>query len=159
MMQLADRQAALVVASTPQPLNVVGREAIVRLEQAVGKLPQFDCPLKHYFVDGIYVREIFIPAGVVLVGYIHMQPCVTTVSAGRILIADGEATREVYAPFTMACPPGSKKAGYALEDTVWSDAYLNLDNETDIEKLEARLTANSHEEFLSRFAGRLESVS
>lgn len=129
-----------------------GRANILRLEHAVSKLPQFECPLKHYFVDGLYVREIFIPAGCVLVGYIHMQPCITTISKGRILINDGAATKEMSAPMTMTVPPGSKKAGYALEDTIWSDAYLNLDNEQDIDRLEARLTADTHQQYLERTA-------
>lgn len=127
-----------------------GRENILRLEHAVSKLPQYDCPLKHYFVDGLYVREIFIPAGCVLVGYIHMFPCITTVSKGRILINDGAGSKEIAAPYTVAVPPGSKKAGYALEDTVWSDAYVNADNLQDIEALERRLTADTHAQYLER---------
>jgi len=145
---------ALIEASKPQPLNIIGREKILTLEREIGKLPQYDCPLKHYFVDGLYVREIFIPAGCALVGYIHMQPCITTVSRGKIVISDVHTTRLVEAPFTMSVQPGSKKAGYAIEDTVWSDAYVNVDNETCIEKLEARLTANSHDEFLLRLENK-----
>jgi hypothetical protein len=143
----------VAAASSPGVINLAGRAQIERLEAQVKKLPQFDCPLTHYFVEGIYTRQIFIPAGVLLVGYIHMQPCITTLSQGRILIADGQQVRELRAPFTMTCPPGSKKAGYAIEDCVWSDAYLNLDNETDPQKLLERLTACSHEEFLMRFKG------
>ena len=50
----------------------------------------------------------------------------------------------------MACKPGTKKAGYALADTVWSDAYVNPDNERDIETLERRLTADTHADYLLR---------
>lgn len=145
--------------SAPQALNSVGQEKLENLEREIGKLPQVDCPLKHYFVDGLYVREISIPAGTALVGYIHIQPCITTLSKGKILIADGDKTVELTAPFTVACPPGSKKAGYALEDVVWSDAYLNLDNETDLDKLKAKMTASTHEEFLLKYKGLLECKS
>lgn len=137
-------------ALVPKAKLPAGRSNILRLERAVAKLPQYDCPLKHYFVDGLYVREIFIPKGCVLVGYIHTQPCITIVSQGRILISEGTGTREVAAPYTTTVPSGSKKAGYALEDTIWSDCYLNPDNERDINTLEARLTANSHDEYLLR---------
>jgi len=140
-----------VAVVEPFVLDAMARKKLVQLEQAVGRLPQFECPLKHYFADGLYVREIFIPAGVVLVGYIHMQDCVTTVSQGIIAINDGSGPPVlVRAPFTRAVPKGSKKAGYALADTIWCDAYVNPDNERDIAKLEARLTANTHEEFLLR---------
>lgn len=127
-----------------------GRHNILRLEHAVSKLRQHTCELRHYFVDGLYVREIHIPAGCVIVGYIHMQPCITTVSKGRILINDGTGVMDISAPFTVAVAAGSKKAGYALEDTVWSDAYCNPDNERDIDKLEARLTADTHQQYLER---------
>lgn len=127
-----------------------GRQQVVAFEDALRKHPQpFEFPLNHHFVDGLYVREIFIPAGVALVGYIHTQDCITTVSRGRILIFDGINRTEVRAPFTTCVPRGSKKAGFALEDTVWADAYANPDNERDIAKLEARLTANTHEEYLA----------
>jgi len=138
------------------PALPAGRGKILRLEQALAKMPQFECPLKHYFADGLYVREIFIPAGVALVGYIHMRECITTVSQGEIAIFDGDKTIVIRAPFTLAVPPGSKKAGYALTDTVWSDAYANADNERDIAKLEARLTADTHADYLARTRLRLE---
>lgn len=135
----------------PEDFSVAGRERIVRLEDELKKLEPFECPLKHYFVNGLYVREIFIPAGVALVGYIHMYPCITTVSKGRIAIYDGLGPAKVFAaPTTMCVAAGTKKAGYALEDTIWSDAYLNLDNDQDIDRLEARLTANTHQEYLER---------
>lgn len=135
-------------------LDPVGRKKIVDLEHEVAKLPQYECPLKHYFAEGLYVREIFIPAGCVLVGYVHMQDCVTTISKGVIAINDGELTTVLRAPFTKTVPAGSKKAGYALEDTIWCDAYVNPDNDRSIEKLEARLTANTHAEFLFRLEHR-----
>jgi len=139
-----------VVGEPKESFNAVARDRIVRLEQAVAKLPQYDCPVKHYFVDGLYVREISIPAGCILVGYIHMQPCITTLSKGTILISEGDNTVKLSAPFTTTVAPGSKKAGYALTDVIWSDAYVNPDNERDIDRLEARLTANTHAEYLTR---------
>lgn len=139
------------VVRLPLPLDVEKREKILNLEREIAKLPQYECPLRHFFADGVYVREITIHAGVALVGYIHMQACVTTVSKGKIIIADGDSTRIIEAPFTMAVPPGSKKAGYALEDTVWSDAYANPSNETDLDVLESQMTAETHEEFERRF--------
>jgi len=140
----------LVMVQPVAKFDPIAREQIVRLENAVAKLPQYECPVKHYFVDGLYVREIAIPAGCVLVGYIHMQPCITTLSKGTILISDGGNTVRLSAPFTTTVAPGTKKAGYALTDVIWSDAYINPDNERDIDKLEARLTANTHEEYLLR---------
>lgn len=142
----------------PSEFNLAGRDKILRLEAAIGALPQYVCPVKHYFADGLYVREIFIPAGCALVGYIHTQECVTTVSKGAIIIADGEHEPiAVTAPFTKTCAAGTKKAGFALQDTIWTDSYANRDNERDIDTLERRLTANTHAEYLAGVQKRLES--
>lgn len=123
-----------------------------KLEAAMRKLPQVDCPLKHYFIPGLYVREIQIAAGTILVGYVHTQPCITTLSKGKIAISDGQETVVYEAPMTMICPAGSKKAGYALEDSVWSDAYVT--EETNIDKLKDLLTAPSQEEYLKRLEAK-----
>jgi hypothetical protein len=140
----------------PARFNLAAREGILRLESEIAKLPQYECPLRHYFADGLYVREIFIPAGCALVGYIHTQDCITTVSKGMILIADGEGPPVcITAPFTKTVPRGTKKAGYALQDTIWSDAYVNADNERDIDELERRLTANTHADYLARIESKL----
>lgn len=144
------------VAAPPPPLDPGAHARLLRFEHMLAGKPQHECPVHHYFADGVYCREIFIREGVALVGYIHMRACITTVSQGEIAIFDGDKTVVIRAPFTLAVPPGSKKAGYALSDTVWSDAYANADNERDIAKLEARLTADTHADYLVRTRFRLE---
>lgn len=148
-------ETGLTFNRVPQ-VNLAGRQRIIDLEKVVAQLPQHKFVLKHHFVDGMYVREMHIPAGCILVGYIHMFPCITTVSQGRIAIYDGEKKAVILsASHIMCCQPGSKKAGYALTDTIWSDAYLNPDNEIDIDKLEKRLIAETHAEFVGRTEERL----
>ena len=144
----------VVTLVEPFVIDKVARSRLVNFERELGKLPQFECPLKHYFADGLYVREIFIPKGVALVGYVHMQDCVTTISQGAIAINDGVDMVVLRAPFTKPVPAGSKKAGYALEDTIWCDAYVNPDNERDIAKLESRLCADSHDDYLLRLENK-----
>src|SRR3990167_9863372 len=53
------------------------RDRITRFEEALGDTPGSfagdtdNCPLKHHFANGIYVREILIPRGCLYVGRIH----------------------------------------------------------------------------------------
>ena len=47
------------------------RRKISALEAVVGQAPQIDFRLKHTFAPGVYCREIFIPAGSVVIGKIH----------------------------------------------------------------------------------------
>ena len=47
------------------------RDKIAVLVRGMGHMPQVECPLKHYFAPGVYLREIFMPAGSVVIGKIH----------------------------------------------------------------------------------------
>lgn len=144
----------VTVAGQLPAVDTAARARLLRFEERLAQMPQRDLPVHHYFADGLYSREITIPAGVALVGYIHMQDCITTVSRGVIMIGDGEQPRLFSAPYTLAVPAGTKKAGWALRDTVWTDCYANPDNERRIDVLEARLTAGTHAEFLQRLEHR-----
>lgn len=136
------------------------RAAVLRFEAEIARLPQFECLLKHYFVDGLYVREMFLPAGVAGAGFIHMAPCITTISQGAVIVDDGEhGPALLQAPFTRTCAPGTKRAFFALLDTVWSDAYVNADNEHDLERIHAKFTASTQDEYMRRIGAdrQLES--
>jgi hypothetical protein len=127
-----------------------GRDAVLRLEAEIAKLPQVEFPLRHFFAKGLYIREISIPAGHVLTGYIHTQECVTTLAKGRVLMTEGEEMKELTAPHTGSYAAGTKKAIFAIEDAVWIDSYANPDDERDLEVLHDRYTAKSHREYLTR---------
>jgi len=140
--------ACNIESASPSQLTLAGREKILRLEEAVGRLPQANLPLRHFFCEGLYAREMTIPAGCVLVGYIHIYPCVNIVSKGEITIAMEDGLRRIKAPFTMVSNGGSKKAGYAHEETIWTTIHANFENLTDVEELEHILTADSYDDFL-----------
>ena len=53
------------------------------------------CPLKHTFSDGIYVREITIPAGMFIVGKIHKHDHPNFLLKGKVVVVT-EDRREVF---------------------------------------------------------------
>lgn len=77
------------------------------------------CPVRHHFAPGIYAREMFIKAGYTVVGKMHRHAHFALVLRGRILIAKEEGADEVCAPAFFVSQPLTKRAGHALEDTVW----------------------------------------
>lgn len=125
--------------------DAIGRDQILRLEHAVGQVEQIDMPVKHYFARGIYARELFIPKGTVLVGKIHNYSQINIVSKGDISVTTDDGVKRVQAPFTIASPAGTKRAGYAHEDTIWTTISHSF--ETDPEKLESELIAPSFEAY------------
>ena len=124
---------------------VVTREKILALQSEVAKLPQVEMPLRHFFSNGVYARELTIPAGTVVVGKIHKYAQINILSKGDISIATEEGIRRVQAPYTVVSPPGTKRVGYAHEETVWTT--ISRTDETDLELIEKELIAESFESY------------
>lgn len=121
------------------------RERIARLESELAKLPQLDAPLRHIFVDGVYARELFIPAGTCAVGKIHKLNHLSTVLGDiSVLTAEGERFRIRHGEF-FASPAGTKRAVYAHADTWWTTFHPNPSNTRDLAALEAELIVPSFE--------------
>ena len=49
------------------------RQKVETLQQELSKLPQYEPQTKHYFHGGMYCREVFRHAGVLVVGAIHKK--------------------------------------------------------------------------------------
>lgn len=130
------------------------RAKIDKLEKAMlesgGKV---EIRTTHYFANGVYAREIFIPKGTLLTGKIHKTEHLNIVSSGEISVLTEHGPQRVKAPFTIVSKPGTKRVGYAHEDTVWTTIHGTT--ETDLEKLEADLIADSHEQYLKHVSSLL----
>lgn len=113
------------------------REKIAVLVRYFGADSQVDCPLKHHFAPGVYLREIFMPAGAIVIGKIHKTEHFNIVQQGRLMIFDEGGAHEIKAPCTFVSKPGIQKVLYIAEDTIWSTVHLT--EERDLEKLEAAL--------------------
>lgn len=111
------------------------RSKLLELESSCKDLPQVSIALREYFCNGVYAREITIPAGVALVGEIHLQDQINVVSKGKIRVATEEGVRTISAPYTFISPAGTKRAGFTIEETVWTVFHAtSKDNEADIRK-------------------------
>ena len=117
------------------------RGKVCNLENEMRKLPQHEMPIKHYFANGFYAREMTMPKDSAVVGKIHKSEHLCIISQGVVDVASEERTERISAPFTYVSKPGAKRAIYAHEDTVWTTVHLS--DETDIEKLEDELIAES----------------
>lgn len=105
------------------------------------------CPLKHSFSDGIYVREIFIPAKTVIVGKIHKHEHPNFLMSGEVDVVTEEGAARLKGPCSMISPAGTKRALHAITDLVWVTVHANPTNTQDMEKLEKIVIADSYEEY------------
>ena len=67
-----------------------------------------NCPLTHKFAPGVYVREIFIPAGMCVVGKIHKHAHPNFLLKGKVIVITEQGGRELLeAPLSMISPAGT----------------------------------------------------
>lgn len=104
---------------------------------------EFD--VKHTFLNGMYMRELFIPKGSLLVGKIHKLDCLNIVSKGDISILTETGSARVTAGYSVVSPAGIQKVGYAHEDTVFVNVFRT--EETGIEKIEDVVAFADYDEF------------
>lgn len=105
------------------------------VEQEMLGQPQVDCPVTHRFGPGVYIREVFMPKGALIVGHRHTTPHINIMLTGVIGLLNDDGTETVlHAPQTFVAQPG-RKVAYIYEDVVWQNVHAT--DETDVEKLEA----------------------
>ncbi len=117
--------------------SVKGR--IDLLQYSLGLLPQVDCPLKHVFTPGLYAREIFMPAGTMIVSRVHKTRHPFVISLGHVAVwTEERGMVELRAPFSGVTEPGTRRILYVFEDTIWTTFHVT--DETDLDKLQEQLT-------------------
>jgi quercetin dioxygenase-like cupin family protein len=106
-----------------------------------------EIPVKHTFADGIYVRQMDMSKGQVVIGAIHNHLHLWFLLKGRLLINDNGEKIEYIAPCYTVSKPGARRAVYALEDSIFVNIHKNPTNEKDIKKLEKELVSVTKKEF------------
>lgn len=106
---------------------------IKKLQGIMLKLPQAEIEATHRFTDSLYAREVFIPAGVALVGATHKTNHLYVVSSGHCEVVVDGRRETITAPFTGETKKGDKRVIYAITDTVWTTFHPT--QETCLDKL------------------------
>lgn len=119
---------------------------IDELEAAmVENLDLVECPVTHVFTEGLYTREIFMPAGSLVTSKIHKTEHPFVLSKGKLLVCiDKGEWVEMVAPYTGVTKPGTRRVAYIIEDTIWTTFHANPDDLTDLDEIE-NLIIEEHE--------------
>jgi hypothetical protein len=91
----------------------------------------------HHFAEGVYGRELRIPAGIAVVGKMHRHSTLNVLAAGQLAVTTPDGPKVLEAPAIFVSPAGCKKLGIALTDCVFLNVHAS--RETDLDKLEAEL--------------------
>jgi hypothetical protein len=109
-----------------------------RLEAAMQGHTPAECPVTHRFAPGLYIREIFIPAGTLLTSALHKTEHPFVLAMGRIAVISETEGRVLYhAPHVGITPAGTRRALYAETDVVW--VTIHKTDKTDLAEICADL--------------------
>jgi len=104
------------------------------LEAAMVGHPPAICPVTHRFAPGLYIREIFIPAGTLLTSAIHKTEHPFVLAQGRIAVISENEGQVIYeAPHVGITQPGTRRALFAQTDVVW--VTIHKTDKTDIDEI------------------------
>tara|TARA_R110002096_G_scaffold413059_2_gene613721 strand:+ start:5857 stop:6330 length:474 start_codon:yes stop_codon:yes gene_type:complete len=104
-------------------------------------------PIKHYFMDGVYIREMTMKKGIAVVGAVHKHLHMCFLLTGRVTVVNEEETVDHIAPCFIISTPGIKRVLYAHEDSIWFNTHKNPSNTDDVKRLEKEIVAISYEEY------------
>jgi hypothetical protein len=142
----------------------VAEVPINKIAEIMQDMPQAECPVVHRFGEGIYIREVTMPAGTLAVGHIQKFKQNNFLLQGKIAMIGDDGVKILQAPLFFVGEPG-RKIGLVLEDIVWQNIWST--DETDIETLEDTYMEKSSDsvlkkeqldviDFISREADRID---
>ena len=83
--------------------------------------PPVECPIRHLFTKGMYIREMTAPAGALITSKIHKTEHPFTISQGKLLVYNDNCQWvELSAPYTGITKPGTRRVAYIVEDCIWT---------------------------------------
>jgi hypothetical protein len=121
-------------------------EALTRWEAFIirtgtEELSDEDCPLQHNFPDGLYTRELFMPAGSVITSLVHRFDNPFFILKGKVTVLSENEGRVTYiGPCYGITKPGTRRLLLVHEDTIWVTVHPNPENIKDAPELVNRLT-------------------
>ena len=99
-----------------KPVDMRGR--VEALQAAISEMPQYEPETKHTFYGGMYCREVWRPAGAIVVGKIHKKEHFYLIVSGTVAITTDEGVKSVTGPYLICSKPGTKRAVYAETDAL-----------------------------------------
>jgi hypothetical protein len=113
------------------------RQKVENLQREISKLLQYEPKTTHTFHAGMYCREVWRPAGVLVVGKVHKKEHFYLIVSGTVAITTDDGVQLVTGPHLLCSTPGTKRAVYAETDALCMTFHV-VDAKT-IEDAEAEL--------------------
>ncbi len=131
------------------------------IESDMAKMPQVYLPLVHRFTPGLYIREIFMPAGTLVSTRTHKTTHPYIIKQGKYQVIDQEGKGDVVeAPFTGITQSGTRRVINIIEDTIWISFHIT--DKTNLDEINDDLSYTENEglpkEFIPACYGKPRDV-
>lgn len=143
------------IANNENKLSQIGsRELINSFEQYLKQKPNAVfgnsdlCPVRDFFTDGIYIREMSIPAGIEIVGKIHLYDHPTFLQQGQYYdFNEFTGLQLLEAPYSIISKKGMKRVGHTLTNVIFVTIHANPTNTKDRDELEKINFVDTYQEY------------
>ena len=146
LQKLSEDKNNEIIKSSIGPASIRG--LMMDIEEKINDNPLHmtanDLPLKHEFIDGLYIRESFVQAGVLFTTRIHKVDHVMILMEGAAEIMTDTGFKRIEAPFRTITKRGTKRVVITETDTVCITVHPT--SCTTVEDVEKELYADSFEQ-------------
>ncbi len=113
------------------------KERVDALQSEISKYPQYEPPTEHIFHGGMYCRQVWRPAGCLIVGKVHKKEHFYMIVSGTVKITTDDGVQTITGPFLLCSKPGTKRAVYAETDALCMTIH-RVESDT-VEEVESEL--------------------
>ena len=151
MLVPADKKLDLAVYDNRQKIEIIEWIIANTMDNIADELP-----CRHFVHGGMYERELFIPADVVLTGKIHLRDHIFYLLEGDLSVMTDEGIKRIQAPYRFDVKAGIKKIGYAHTDVLCTTIHRT--DLTDIEEIEKELFDDGNTEWVGEIMRGLKCL-
>jgi len=113
------------------------RVNIEALQVEMSKHAQYEPPTEHVFHGGMYCRQVWRPAGCLIVGKVHKKEHFYMIVSGTVTVTTDNGVQTLTGPMLLCSKPGTKRAVYAETDALCM-TFHRVDSDT-VEAVESDL--------------------
>lgn len=94
------------------------KERVEALQDEISKYPQYEPPTEHVFHGGMYCRQVWRPAGCLIVGKVHKKEHFYMIVSGTVKVTTDDGVQTITGPMLLCSTPGTKRAVFAETDAL-----------------------------------------
>lgn len=148
--EISSIEAKRIVNTLKTYPEKLDRSLIIKLQHLMESLPEKIENTNPFEMlsDGIYFREITVPANTIAIGATHKSEHLFMVIRGRAKIITNDENIIVNAGYITKAKPFTKRIAITFQETVFVNVHSNKDNITDLYQLRKLLVDEDKEKNL-----------